>query len=337
MSLGGPVVAGNQVRARLILVLVHDQSRWEVPTRQPLNGFQGNRTVAKRPRHSRWRRLPGVYRFGESKGPDPSLEPQRLTLYLTGAQLDTAEALATRAGVATIQEYCTRLLQKAIEDERVRAQVAGLEAQRGPFEGLQQIADDPEYLAEWSVQAQAQARDRPDLIRREPPADRLPVPESSSDIDQTSFSGSSPEPETEPMPVPAPPEPDERGAPLEKLSPSAEVVLRHAAQAGDDPSSFLPSLRRGEPVPLTEVAELARALHLLEAESRDASVLDRRVVYALHRLAFESQVLHTDAWPGAFDEWTVDTLRAVQEAVDRILSGQDIRYDSPGARLEIPL
>jgi hypothetical protein len=39
-------------------------------------------------------------------------------------------------------------------------------------------------------------------------------------------------------------------------------------------------------------------------------------------------VLHTDAWPGAFDEWTVDTLRAVQEAVERILSGQDIRYFS---------
>ena len=64
----------------------------------------------------------------------------------------------------------------------------------------------------------------------------------------------------------------------------------------------------------------------LEAEYRDARVLDRRIAFALHRLAFEAQVLHTDAWPGLFDEWTVDTLRAVQEAVERILSGQDIRY-----------
>ena len=55
-------------------------------------------------------------------------------------------------------------------------------------------------------------------------------------------------------------------------------------------------------------------------------MLDRRLAFALHRLAFESQILHTDAWPGAFDAWTVDTLRAVQEAVERILSGQDIRY-----------
>jgi hypothetical protein len=77
---------------------------------------------------------------------------------------------------------------------------------------------------------------------------------------------------------------------------------------------------------VAEVAELARALQVLEVETREARAIDRRVAFALHRLAYEGQVLHTDAWPGVFDEWTVDALRAVQEAVERILSGQDIRY-----------
>jgi hypothetical protein len=294
--------------------------------------------VAKRPRHSRWRRVPGTFRFGEQKAPDPNLEPQRLTLYLTGGLLDTADALAAQAGCETVQEYCTALIQRAIETEQVRAQVANLEAQRGVLGGLREIADDPEYLAEWSAQSRSQARDRPEP---DPARSATPAEPASRLEPATSPTGSTPEPgpvrnshetatET-PAPMPAP------DAAAVGLSPSAEAVLRHAVQAGESGSSFLACLRRGEPVPLAEVADLARALHALEVETRDASVIDRRVVYALYRLAFESQVLHTDAWPGAFDEWTVDTLRAVQEAVDRILSGQDIRYDPPGSRLEIPL
>ena len=138
-------------------------------------------------------------------------------------------------------------------------------------------------------------------------------------------------------------EPDAAGAahafaeavvPVRPLSPAAEVVLRHALQAGEEGPSFLARLRRGESAAVSEVAELARALHELEKESRDATMMDRRLVYALHRLSFEAQVLHTDAWPGVFDEWTVDTVRAAQEAVDRILSGQDIRYYSPRSRPE---
>jgi hypothetical protein len=48
----------------------------------------------------------------------------------------------------------------------------------------------------------------------------------------------------------------------------------------------------------------------------------------LHRLSLESQVLLTDAWPGVFDERMIAAIRSVQEAVERILSGQDIRYYS---------
>ena len=51
----------------------------------------------------------------------------------------------------------------------------------------------------------------------------------------------------------------------------------------------------------------------------------------LHRLALESQVLLTDAWPGAFDERVITAIRTVQEAVERILSGQDIRYYPPSS------
>jgi hypothetical protein len=125
--------------------------------------------------------------------------------------------------------------------------------------------------------------------------------------------------------------------PANRLSAAAEVVLRHALQAGEEGPSFLAGLRRGEPAAVAEVAELARGLQELERETRGAVVLDRRLAYALHRLAFEAQVLHTDAWPGIFDEWTVDTVRAVQEAVDRILSGQDIRYYTPEPRGGSPL
>jgi len=68
------------------------------------------------------------------------------------------------------------------------------------------------------------------------------------------------------------------------------------------------------------------ALHQIEADQHGASMLDRRLAYALYRLALESQVLLTEAWPGVFDDRTISAIRAVQEMVERILSGQDIRY-----------
>jgi hypothetical protein len=108
-------------------------------------------------------------------------------------------------------------------------------------------------------------------------------------------------------------------------------VLRHAGLVAGDPSAFLPTLRRGESLEAGAVQELLGALRELEVLYRGARSLDRRVAYALHRLAFEGQVLLTDTWPGApVDEATIDVLRIVQEAVDRVLSGEDIRYFAPG-------
>ncbi len=55
-------------------------------------------------------------------------------------------------------------------------------------------------------------------------------------------------------------------------------------------------------------------------------MLDRRIAFALHRLAYRGAGPAHRRLAGPFDEWTVDTLRAVQEVVEQILSGQDIRY-----------
>jgi hypothetical protein len=258
--------------------------------------------VAKRPRFSRWRRLPRVYRSGEFKLPDPNSEPQRLSLYLKDELLEAAELQATRAGFDTVQEYCADLLSRAIQAAQIREQVADVEARRGPLEGLQEIANDPEYLAEWSAQASPRE-----------PAEPVPLPLSSDAVVEVPVPGN----------LEALPGTDDS---TEWISQSGLVILHHAGQGDADPSAFLHCLRRGESVSVDEIAELARALQTLEVETRDAKSLNRRVAFALHRLAYEGQILHTDAWPGVFDDWTVDTLHAVQEAVERILSGQDIRY-----------
>jgi hypothetical protein len=232
---------------------------------------------------------------------------------------------AVRLGFADAQEYCTELLLKAIEAEHVREQMADVEAKRGPLEGFHEIADDPEYLSELSAAAASRGHDEP--APTPPVVDTAPAvpvlaPDRVEPPAEITFL-EPPEPATPPEPVPRPVVAVASGA---EDGPAAEVVLRHAGQAGDDPYAFLPCLRRGEAVSPAVVAELAQALADLEKRCRDDRAMDRRLTFALHRLAFESQILQTDAWPGTFDIWTVDMVRAVQEAVERILSGQDIRY-----------
>lgn len=289
--------------------------------------------MAKRRRFSRWRRLPGVYRTGDEKMPDPNLDLQRLTLYVTGHTLDRAQAQADRHGFETVQDFCASLVTDAVDAEHVRAQVAEFEAKRGALEGLHEISDDPEYLADLSAASAPRVASPPGdaaepvrLSVRIERRDGKPVIEEGPS--QDSQAGIVFPPDHEETPVLA----GERlhapalEPPGHAMSPAAEVVMRHAGQAGDDPDAFLPALRRGETVAPGAVAELAQALQRLEHEHQGSRAMDRRLTFALHRLAFESQILHTDAWPGSFDVWTVDMLRAVQEGVERILSGQDIRY-----------
>jgi hypothetical protein len=254
---------------------------------------KGANALAKRPRNL-WRRPGSSFRLGQSKPVVGNLDEQRITLYLPAFVLDQAEIQAARAGVPTIQQYCARLLRDAIEDARRLEQAAEDEARRGALIGFHAITEDPEYLVEWS--ASATPRDRGEIQ----------VVEA---LDQPQQADAMPEPPSQ----------------------AAQVVLRHAAVGSDDPAGFLATIRRGESVPETAAQELLQAIHALEVEYRDARTIDRKVAYALHRLAFEGQILHTDAWPGAFDEGTVNLLRIVQEAVDRVLSGEDIRYYPPGA------
>ena len=89
---------------------------------------------------------------------------------------------------------------------------------------------------------------------------------------------------------------------------AAEILYCHVGM-GEDEWGFLPCLRRGEPVPPAKVRELESALVQIEDELRGCQSLDRRIAHSLHRLALESQVLLTDAWPGVFDAQVIQAIR----------------------------
>jgi hypothetical protein len=310
--------------------------------------------VAKRPRFSRWRRLPPVFRTGEHRPIGSGNELDRIILYLPSRLLDLAEALAEKAGIPAVQDYCSHLLARAIEAEQVQRKVSGFEARRGgALEGLKEIAEDPGYLAEW--QARADLKPQPPTVGKPThPSPALPhageiitVDLVLADGDVTAMeppidedAGEDIEPPTgSPRPSEHEDEDDGGDDPLRVSIPTAprstirvvsdrtalEVLWRHVGAGGDD-AGFLPCLRRGVPVQANKVSELIQALNHLESEHRGAATLDRRMAHALHRLALESQVLLTDAWPGAFDDRMIAAIRSVQEAVERILSDQDIRY-----------
>ena len=245
----------------------------------------------KRPKFSRYGRIPGLHRITERRIPGPEADLERLTLYLPGGLIDRAESLARDAGAEHLQAFCEHLLSEAIRDAHADDNLAETEVRHGPFRGLDAIANDPDYLAEWSASAASSADGSARALDAPRPADHAPVADGLSD--------------------------------------AARLVLAHAAILGDAPNGFLATLRRGEGVTPDSARDLLQALLDLEAEGRDAGRLDRRLAYALHRLAFEGQILLTDAWPGlAADAATLGVLRLVQEGVDRVLSGEDIRYYS---------
>jgi hypothetical protein len=312
--------------------------------------------VPKRPRFSRWRRLPGVFRTGEGRPVDSGTELDRIILYIPARILDLAEKLAEEAAVPSVQDYCALLLMRALENERVNQQMANYEARRGPLEGLKEIADDPEYLAEWQEQsdakpespaasaptgdagtAQGPGQNEPLMIElslpekavtlvggERAPADS-PVEKENPAVSSapSAFDESSPRPTPTPGIVPI----INLNSAVRTMSEQAplDIIARHVAEA-DDEWGFLPCLRRGDSVPTGKIAELTRALGQLEEELKGHDFISRRAAHALHRLALESQVMLTDAWPGAFNERMVAAIRTVQEAVERLLSGQDIRY-----------
>jgi hypothetical protein len=307
--------------------------------------------VPKRPRFSRWRRLPPVFRTGEHRPVGTGDELDRLILYLPTRLLDLAEVLAEKAGIPAVQDYCAKLLARALEAERIQQKVADFEARRGPLQGLKEIAADPDYLAEW--QARAEQKPDPaagtgavpglqgpsttgsgtletvtvDLVLGDGDDTTMepPIEENTWQIDEPAPADEQSVPSDQPASRPVVSMTPRPVVQLESSGAVLEVVWRHAGMVEDD-WGFLPCLRRGSPVPENKVSELLRALAELERRHHGAQYLERRLAHALHRLALESQVLLTDAWPGVFDDKVIATIRSVQEAVERILSGQDIRY-----------
>ena len=350
--------------------------------------------MAKRDRYSRWRRLPPVFRSGEHKLPGPGDELERIILYLKGNILDQAAAQADKAGIPTLQEYCAEMLARAIEIERVKQHAAEIETRRGPLEGLNEISDDPEYLAEWQrrfdsgairviqprpatetgrdgnqeLTVPLEARELatlpevPDSLLNhlaefgegEPPGEpvektarqepRSPgITKGHSDEADSSAPVPDPDPEAiEAEETANPPQvrieiARDRGEPTvrepERIVPevldrtAAETVFVHVEPGDRDPDAFLPCLRRGQGVGPGKLDELLSALGRIEADQRGATMLDRHLSYALYRLALESQVLITEVWPGVFDDRNISAVRAVQEMVERILAGEEIRSE----------
>jgi hypothetical protein len=312
-------------------------------------------TEPERPRFSRWRRLPPVFRSGEHPPIRSGKDLARIILYLPEGILDQAELLGEKAGIPALQDYCEYLLRKAVEFESVRQKVTEFEIRRGPLEGLNEVADDLDYLAEWKKANADSAADRATTSsptrRPRPTVDQplgppaLESPEQPTPIEIDLVLADDGTPETDPdedtearsnpaesdIPTPHIHQVDPRSQTksvviLSEYSPE-EVILRHASTDADE-WAFLPCLRRGVPVPVNRASELIRALHELEQHRRGDQVLERPLTHALHRLALESQVLLTDAWPGRFDSRMITAIRDVQESVERILSGKDIRYNS---------
>jgi hypothetical protein len=286
--------------------------------------------MSRRLAYSRWRRLPGVFRSGERRQVGPGEDPERLTLYLPARVLDLATELAAGAGAPTMQAFCEALLRRAIEAAADDAATPGRprpdDARGAPFEGLDAIANDPDYLAEWS-QSRASRELEGDL-------------DHDSDFDSAFPSG--------PAPAPAPDEEDGRMNPfdeedgpgpagepaavtipravaveirLDELEEPFRRVLHHAALAGEPPPAALASLRAGIAVEPDAARELVEALETLVDRLRGVPALDRRLAFALHRLTLESQILLTETWPGlANDPLQVEVLRRVQDLVDRLFA-----------------
>jgi hypothetical protein len=218
---------------------------------------------------------------------------------------------------------------------------------------LNEIADDPDYLAEWQQRSDEKSEPPPNapsaaasvFIDPQPavepraieviyPAREDGKPDAAPEPVLPEIAYLEPELERQRMPIrivtaesAAPPAVLHSSGQAMNDRSAADILYSHVGM-GEDEWGFLPCLRRGEPVPPAKVAELEGALVRIEDELRGSESLDRRIAHSLHRLALESQVLLTDAWPGVFDEVVIQAIRTVQEAVERILSGQDIRYYS---------
>jgi hypothetical protein len=277
-------------------------------------------------RFSRWRRLPGLHRVTERKIPTHRAEPQRFTLFLPGDLLDLAEDLARRAGARTPQHYCEDLLARALKLEGAQpdTEVGGIVA--SALDALDGFVHSESLDTERDVILEPAAPSGPDPA---PGAAggagaplspfRLRVQPALPGLEEAAGGepGSDPPVRTS-APVASVPEPASPGPAAS--SPGRDVASRHAAlEPPIDPQAFLARLRRGQPVPSALVDELIAGLRVLERRLAGGRMLDRELARALHRLAYEPQVLISEAWPAlAHDPETLQCIRRVQEGVERI-------------------
>jgi hypothetical protein len=127
----------------------------------------------ERPKYSRYGRLPGVHWITERRIPGPEADLERLTLYLPGGVIDQAMVLTRRARAQSLQAFCEELLRTAIEGPHAVEETWDDDGSpKAPLHGFDAIADDVEYLVEWSEIVQpAPAPETP----------ALPAPRSGDD------------------------------------------------------------------------------------------------------------------------------------------------------------
>jgi hypothetical protein len=263
-------------------------------------------------RFSRWRRLPGLHRVTEHKIPTHLTEPQRLTLYLTGEIMDLAEELARQAKARSPQHFCEDLLTQALltEQDKEEKRVEGIVV--SAFDALEG------YVREEALDTERDLIIEPSEVEDTQPAPpvaprvaiRLAIPQA------TILSKTEEELSDRETVIKNPAHPQ----PSFSADRAAETVMRHAGlRELLNSSAFLPRLRLGECVESPEVSDLFEALDVLEQSLQKDPRLDKSLAQALHRLAYEPQVLISEAWPIlAEDLETMKTVRIVQAQVERI-------------------
>jgi hypothetical protein len=261
----------------------------------------------------------------ERKIPTHRSEPQRFTLYLPGELLDLAEDLARRAGAPTPQHYCEDLLVRALRLEEIErdSQVGGIVAsaldsldgyvQEESLDTDRDVILDPAPPINPAPSARADAPFRFRVAPALPDHSKDAPPETAAEPTVPTARPTDP---IAPLAVPSEPFPS-------RELPGRSVALRHAAlEAPFDARAFLALLRRGQTVGSAQVDELLDALETLVAAFDGGRPLDRELARSLHRLAYEPQVLISEAWPAlAHDQATLLAIREVQNSVERIFEG----------------
>ena len=80
---------------------------------------------------------PRVFRTGDHRPPDSGTDLDRIILYVPARILDLAEALAEKAGVPTVQDYCALLLMQAPGERARPAESGRLRGQARPARGFE--------------------------------------------------------------------------------------------------------------------------------------------------------------------------------------------------------